>query len=155
MYYYDLALSLISLAFWLLFIYELFFVVGTREQGYISPDILYTMAFVLSATTTYHSNLNYSNKFALFLGMTSITIGTRAEYYKCFVMAGLSLCWIAIYYNTIDSYSSFGYTILQNPVSNYGPVNSMNNAVFGGPATHIAPRNFSAVGHPVPSNYAF
>tara|TARA_X000001036_G_scaffold435865_1_gene477934 strand:- start:2094 stop:2504 length:411 start_codon:yes stop_codon:yes gene_type:complete len=135
--------------------HELFFLVATREQGYISPEIMYAMSFLLSAVNAYNSPLNNNSNFLLFLGLTSITIGSRDEYYKCYVMAGLSLCWLAIYYNyTSSSYSSFGY--IQSPVNNYGYTSSMggNGEIFGGPSTNLPYRNFS-VGRPIPSNYTF
>ena len=97
--YYNLILFVSSLALWLLFTYERFFLVSTRQQGYINPDIIYIMSFLLNVVTAYHSPLNQISNTLLFLGLTSITIGTRDEYYKCYVMAGLSLCWIALYYN--------------------------------------------------------
>jgi len=154
--YYNLSLFVLSLTFWLLFMHELFFLVATREQGYISPEIMYTMSFLLSGVIAYNSPLNNNSNFLLFLGLTSITIGSRDEYYKCYVMAGLSLCWLAIYYNYTSSsyYSSFGY--IQSPTTNYGSASSMsgNGEIFGGPATHLAHRNFS-VDRPIPSNYTF
>lgn len=152
--YYNLILFVTSLALWLLFTYELFFLVSTRQQGYINPDIIYIMSFLLNVVTAYHSPLNQISNTLLFLGLTSITIGTRDEYYKCYVMAGLSLCWIALYYNYNYTHSSFGY--IQTPTNNYGIVSSMvgNGEVFGGPATHLAHKSF-AVSRPVPSNYTF
>lgn len=153
--YYDSMMSVLSTVFWLLFMNELYFLVGSREQGYISPEIIYGMSFLLSAITAYHSPLNSINKILLFAGMVSITIGTRDEYYKCYVMLGLSLCWIALYYNYMPLYSSFGY--IQSPTNNYGNsgfVGRGNGEIFGGPATHLGQRDFS-VGRPVPSNYTF
>ena len=101
----------LSFVFWAYFIYQLYFIVGTREQGFVSPDIMFGLALFLSVSTVWYSDLLWSNQIFLVLGLLSITIGTCSEYYKSYTMIGCALCIFSLYYREhLGMTSSFGVT---------------------------------------------
>ena len=109
--YCKFCLSPLSLFFWAYFIHQLYFIVGTRDQGIVSPDLMFVLALFLSVSTAWYSNLLIQNQLFLVLGLLSITVGTGSQYYKCYTMLGCSLCILSLYYREqLGVSSSFGVT---------------------------------------------
>ena len=143
--YLILPLSLIS---WLFFINQLYFVVGTRGQGPVSPDTMFAMTMILSVIIAYYSEMHIINQLLLFAGLCLLNLGTSSEYYKFYVILGLMVCWTAIYYRQAYGMgNSFG--ISSTPAA-FTPEMPLGPNVY--PTTHINHRHF--LERPTSSNYA-
>lgn len=137
-----------SLTCWLFFMYQLYFFTGTREQGAVSPDILFMMSMFLSMIAANYSGLFWINQIMLLSGLSLITLGSRSEdYYKTYVMVGIALCFTSVYYRqSLGLGSSFG--ISSTPANIAGM--PLGQPVYA--AAHLNHRNLME--RPVSSNYA-
>ena len=142
------SLLISSLICWLFFMYQLYFVTGTREQGVISPDIMFMMSLFLSIIAANYSELFWINQVMLLSGLSLITLGSRSEdYYKTYVMVGLALCFASVYYRqSLGLGSSFGISTTPSNIAGL-PVGQPIYAT-----THLNHRNLME--RPVSSNYA-
>ncbi len=106
----KLALGVISILLWYMFIYELVFLTGTGRQGFISPNILFIFSFFL-IFCFFHNMKHVFSKKKLYLitaGLLSFTIGTRIKSYFYLSFICMLLFAISLVYADKNG-NSFGY----------------------------------------------
>uniref|UniRef100_A0A6C0FAT3 Uncharacterized protein n=1 Tax=viral metagenome TaxID=1070528 RepID=A0A6C0FAT3_9ZZZZ len=106
----KLALGVISILLWYMFIYELVFLTGTGRQGFISPNILFIFSFFLIFCFFHNMKHVFSKKklYIITAGLLSFTIGTRIKSYFYLSLICMLLFAISLVYADKNG-NSFGY----------------------------------------------
>ena len=135
----KLALGVISILLWYMFIYELVFLTGTGTQGFISPNILFIFSIFL-IFCFFHNMKHVFTKKKLYLitaGLLSFTIGTRIKSYFYLSFICMLLFAISLVYADKNG-NSFGH--LKNS-SQFTAINSNINESRYEPLKYPVQRN--------------